>query len=128
MNQVNLHERAVSYGYAVAGGSLERGHIQEAYEKGATEQREIDIQRASIWLEDCLPDIEYSVLGSKFDQGKHVFIDTFKQAMGCEDMGNFLEQKVAIHCIGKSVIMTIQELINYYVDSECTKVAKECNF
>jgi len=70
MNQVNLHERAVSYGYAVAGGSIERGHIQDAYEKGATEQREIDIERAYEWL----------VANGYFLVG-HKEIKSFKQAM-----------------------------------------------
>lgn len=36
--------------------------------------------------------------------------------------------EVTFACIGKEVTMTIQQLIDYYIDSECVKVAEECNF
>ena len=38
--------------------------------------------------------------------------------------------KVAVEfkCIGKKVKMTVQELINYYIDAECCEVADECGF
>lgn len=39
-----------------------------------------------------------------------------------------LEKTVEFECIGKKVKMTIQELINYYIDSEICDVADECGF
>lgn len=39
-----------------------------------------------------------------------------------------LEKTVEFECIGKKVKMTVQELINYYIDSECADVADECGF
>ena len=39
-----------------------------------------------------------------------------------------LEKTVEFECIGKKVKMTVQELINYYIDSECVAVAEECGF
>lgn len=39
-----------------------------------------------------------------------------------------LEKTVEFECIGKKVKMTVQELINYYIDSECIDVAEECGF
>lgn len=39
-----------------------------------------------------------------------------------------LEETVEFNCIGKKVKMTVQELINYYIDSECADVADECGF
>ena len=39
-----------------------------------------------------------------------------------------LEKTVEFDCIGTKVKMTIQELINYYIDSECCDVANECGF
>lgn len=39
-----------------------------------------------------------------------------------------LEKTVEFECIGKKVKMTVQELINYYIDSECVEVAEECGF
>lgn len=39
-----------------------------------------------------------------------------------------LESVVEFECIGKKVKMTIQELINYYIDTECVEVADECGF
>lgn len=39
-----------------------------------------------------------------------------------------LEKTVEFECIGKKVKMTVQELINYYIDTECCDVADECGF
>lgn len=39
-----------------------------------------------------------------------------------------LKKTVEFECIGKKVKMTVQELINYYIDSECVAVAEECGF
>lgn len=39
-----------------------------------------------------------------------------------------LEKTVEFECIGKKVKMTVQELIDYYIDSECVDVADECGF
>ena len=38
------------------------------------------------------------------------------------------KQPITFNCIGKKVKMTVQELINYYIDSECADVADECGF
>lgn len=46
-------------------------------------------------------------------------------AKGKEQM---LKDAVEFECIGKKVKMTIQELINYYIDQECCDVADECGF
>ncbi len=48
----------------------------------------------------------------------------FQQEQLCVD----LEKTVEFECIGKKVRMTIQELINYYIDTECANVADECGF
>lgn len=58
MEAMTIEERAknaaTNYGYAVAGGCLERGMISESFEQGyingATEQQEIDIQNAVEYL------------------------------------------------------------------------------
>lgn len=39
-----------------------------------------------------------------------------------------LDSKVTFDCISKRVTMTVQELINYYIDRECCDVAEECGF
>ena len=39
-----------------------------------------------------------------------------------------LKEAVEFECIGKKVKMTVQELINYYIDTECCDVADECGF
>ena len=39
-----------------------------------------------------------------------------------------LEGEVEFYCINKKVKMTIQELINYYIDTECAETAIECGF
>ena len=39
-----------------------------------------------------------------------------------------LEKEVEFYCINKKVKMTIQELINYYIDTECAETAIECGF
>lgn len=39
-----------------------------------------------------------------------------------------LEKTVEFECIGKKEKKTVQELINYYIDSECVDVADECGF
>lgn len=44
-----------------------------------------------------------------------------------EDAG--LPSKVVnFECIGKQVTMSVQELIDYYVNQECVNVAEECGF
>lgn len=39
-----------------------------------------------------------------------------------------MKKAIEFECIGKKVKMTVQELINYYIDSECVDVAEECGF
>jgi hypothetical protein len=39
-----------------------------------------------------------------------------------------LEKTVEFECIGKKVKMTVQELINYYIDSKCVDTVDECRF
>lgn len=39
-----------------------------------------------------------------------------------------LKKEVEFICINKRVKMTIQELINYYIDTECAETAYECGF
>lgn len=39
-----------------------------------------------------------------------------------------INDQVIFDCIGKKVTMTIQELVDHYVEDEISKVAKECNF
>ena len=38
------------------------------------------------------------------------------------------KQPITFNCIGKQVTMTVQQLIDYYIDSECADVADECGF
>lgn len=45
-----------------------------------------------------------------------------KSAKTCKD------EQVTFTCIGKQVTMSVQELINYYLDNECANTAEECNF
>ena len=35
-------------------------------------------------------------------------------------------QQVTFTCIGKQVTMSVQELIDYYIDNECVNTAEEC--
>ena len=37
-------------------------------------------------------------------------------------------QQVTFTCIGKQVTMSVQELIDYYIDNECVNTAEECGF
>ena len=37
-------------------------------------------------------------------------------------------QQVTFTCIGKQVTMSVQELIDYYIDTECANTANECGF
>lgn len=39
-----------------------------------------------------------------------------------------LKEAVEFECIGKNVKMTVKELIDYYIDTECCEVAEECGF
>ena len=39
-----------------------------------------------------------------------------------------MKEAMEFECIGKKVKMTVQELINYYIDAECCDVADECGF
>lgn len=39
-----------------------------------------------------------------------------------------LEKVIEFNCIGRKVKMTIQELISYYIDTECVNTAIECGF
>ena len=39
-----------------------------------------------------------------------------------------LEGAVEFECIGKKIKMTVKELIDYYIDTECCEVAEECGF
>lgn len=39
-----------------------------------------------------------------------------------------MKEAIEFKCIGKKVKMTVQELINYYIDSECVAVAEEYGF
>jgi len=43
-------------------------------------------------------------------------------------MNNLLKQTVTFNCAGKTVTMTVQELVNYYINRECCDIAEECNF
>lgn len=36
--------------------------------------------------------------------------------------------EVTFTCIGKQVTMSVQQLIDYYINNECIKVAEECGF
>lgn len=51
-------------------------------------------------------------------------IDSLQQEQQEVDLGETVE----FECIGKKVKMTVRELINYYIDSECVDVAEECGF
>ena len=42
--------------------------------------------------------------------------------------GQMMKGAVEFECIGKKVKMTVEELINYYIDTECCEVADECGF
>lgn len=38
------------------------------------------------------------------------------------------DEQVTFTCIDKKVTMSVQELIDYYIDNECANTAEECNF
>lgn len=38
------------------------------------------------------------------------------------------DKQVTFTCIDKKVTMSVQELIDYYIDNECANTAEECNF
>lgn len=94
--------------------------------------------------ENLIAEIEFAK--SVYDNPKRVIhgvADAFRQdgrAAMCDDILKKiaslqqeqpevdLEKVVEFECIGKKVKMTIQELVNYYIDSECCNVADECGF
>lgn len=39
-----------------------------------------------------------------------------------------LNEEVTFGCINKYVTMTVQQLIDYYIDTECAECADECGF
>lgn len=47
---------------------------------------------------------------------------------GVESKAKNINDQVIFDCIGKKVTMTIQELVDHYIEDEISKVAKECNF
>lgn len=47
---------------------------------------------------------------------------------GVKYKAKIVNNQVIFDCIGKKVTMTIQELVDHYVENEISKVAKECNF
>lgn len=47
---------------------------------------------------------------------------------GIKSKAKIINDQVIFDCIGKKVTMTIQELVDHYVEDEISKVAKECNF
>lgn len=54
----------------------------------------------------------------------------FNRLMGKKEKpkAKVVKDQVTFDCIGKKVTMTIQELVDHYVEDEISKVAKECNF
>ena len=92
---------------------------------------------------DCVKEIPFSLIYEEFAEhwrlGKAVepgdyYIPISRLRWGIK--GNLeevpsnvdLEKMVEFNCIGKKVKMTIRELIDYYIDSECADVADECGF
>lgn len=79
------------------------------------EQKPVDLEKAA--------DDYVMQTASGTAEEMETLIDAFKA--GAEWMK---KQPITFNCIGKQVTMTVQELINYYIDSECVDVADECGF
>ena len=67
------------------------------------------------------------------DWGGHSLVDASKAAdlfiAGAEwHKAKMMDEAVEFECIGKKVKMTVKELIDYYIDTECCEVAEECGF
>ncbi|MBO7322121.1 MAG: hypothetical protein J6U51_00860 [Bacteroidales bacterium] len=89
------------------------------------EQIRAEIERRKKALHSTLFNDEYNDLLS--------FLDTLEEQTltDCNELQEpevDLDSKVTFDCISKRVTMTVQELINYYIDRECCDVAEECGF
>lgn len=80
------------------------------------------------WKE--LADKGVKVGGGKYEIEIYTYLSVLRliDSLQQEQPGVDLEKTVEFECIGKKVKMTVQELINYYIDSECVDVADECGF
>ena len=84
------------------------------------EQTEVDLEKEiDKTVSECTNGYNFD-----WDRFAHYFYELGLNARKDAD----LEKTVEFECIGKKVRMTIQELINYYIDSECADVANECGF
>lgn len=76
---MTIKERAQSYTDKVGILGAYQGYIV-----GATEQKQIDIDKACEWLGYCLPEMEYITNASALRQKKKEFIESFREAMEVE--------------------------------------------
>lgn len=93
--------------------------------KGGNEMKYIDSEKLISEIERRLIryDPDYTSAGSEL-KGLLSFVASLQQEQPEMD----LEKVVDFYCINKKVKMTIQELINYYIDTECAETADECGF
>ncbi|MBO7509972.1 MAG: hypothetical protein J6T35_02205 [Bacteroidales bacterium] len=82
---------------------------------GDRESLPIEDAAYTLWFDDvCHLARHFAEWGANHASGKAPKVD--------------LDGKVTFDCISKKVTMTIRELINYYIDTECCNVAEECGF
>ena len=96
-------------------------------------QNNISLMKKSINAEKLIAEIEKRQ-EELSDHNFHSMAEEYDNILGIiaslqqEQPEVDLEKVVEFECIGKKIKMTIQELINYYIDSECCDVADECGF
>lgn len=59
---------------------------------------------------------------------EYIRADLVGQSLQQEQLEVDLEKTAEFECIGKKVKMTVKELIDYYINTECCEVAEECGF
>ena len=72
----------------------------------------------------------------KSEELLQVFDDKYERSLEIEEvmtseaLRNVLvrRRQVTFTCVGKQVTMSVQELIDYYIDNECVKTAEQCGF
>ena len=95
----------------------------------------IDAEKLRSVLQNTINSMkEKDAKGERYDAFLNGKLSICEELLGCIDSLQQeqpevdLEEEVEFYCINKKVKMTIQELINYYIDTECAEVADECGF
>lgn len=122
--------------------------VPETYKENTdsfTEDLEEAAEEYEDWVESysqadfptCVSFKQAFIAGAEWMRKKDVedmYMSDNRHFLKCYEQGKvdmkveMMKDAVEFECIGKRVKMTVKELINYYIDTECCDVADECGF